>query len=217
MMTELNQPSTDSAAPLIGMTEVEKKYGHQRVLRIESLGIHEKDFVVITGVNGAGKSTLLRLLAGVSRPSSGNVWYDPGYTDLKIAYAPQAGGLHRHLTILENLDACCRMRGKAIDAAILESWYFEEVGLSEQFHKPIHELSGGFQKLATISCALGTEPDGLFLDEPFSGLDDEKSALLFERLADFSHSRAFVVITTHQVAKPELVSRTIGLLNGKMI
>ncbi len=168
--------------PLIGMAKIEKKYGKQRVLRIESLSIHERDFVVITGVNGAGKSTLLRLLAGVSQPSSGKVQYAPGYTDLQVAYVPQAGGLHRHLTILENLDVSCRMRGNSMDASIIEQWYFQKLGLANQIRKPVHELSGGFQKLAAISCALGTKPDGLFLDEPFSGLDEEKSDFLFNHL-----------------------------------
>ena len=217
MTSELNYHSLDKTVPLIGMVEIEKKYGKQRVLRIKHLGIYKNDFVAITGVYGVGKSTLLRLLAGVSRPSSGKVQYDSEYAGLKIAYVPQAGGLHRHLTILENLDVSCRMVGRSVDESILENWYFQEVGLMKQVHKPIRELSGGFQKLAAISCALGTEPDGLFLDEPFSGLDQEKSDILFEHLAEFRRLCSFVVITTHQATKVDPITQTICLADGRII
>ncbi len=214
MIGKLNDSAKGEGEPLITLSEVEKFYGRQRVLNIENFNLYHNDFVVLKGANGAGKSTLLKLLAGVVFPSAGKLQRSTGFKHLHTAFVPQTGGLISHLSVMENIEVMCRMYGRPRDISLLEQWYIQDLDLTEHLHKPIKALSGGFQKIAAIASACAAGPDGLFIDEPFNGLDSRKMDLLATQLATFAAIRGFVVITNHQVVKSVAFSQTISLTNG---
>jgi ABC-type multidrug transport system ATPase subunit len=214
MKNKFRLSTEDSDVSLITFTNIEKRYGKQCVLSIDKFSLHNNDFVVLKGPNGAGKSTFLKLLSGVSLPSSGCLNHSTKYLNLRKAFVPQTGGLLRNLSVMENLEVLCRMYGRSIDTSLFDQWYIQDLDLTEHIHKPINTLSGGFQKIAAISCTLATEPAGLFIDEPFNGVDNKKVDLLANNLMDFAKANAFVVITTHQDVESVTANQIVSLAKG---
>ncbi len=101
-------------------------------------------------------------------------------------------------------------------ASFTEQWFFKDLGLTPFIHKPIGKLSGGFQKIATITCALSIKPDGFFLDEPISGLDQEKEEIFIKIFEDVCKSATFIIITSHSTIKLSSASFEITLKEGKI-
>jgi ABC-type multidrug transport system ATPase subunit len=165
----------------IALERVEKRYGRQRVLTVESLALEAGNRVLITGANGSGKSTLLRLLAGVAFADRGRIIRGSVLARARLGYVPQSGGLYGELSVRENL-ALRRRLWRRPPASPEAPWYVTELGLADLLDKTPAELSGGFQRLATVAAALHGDPDWLALDEPFYGVDAERRARLLAGL-----------------------------------
>ena len=199
-------------APLIELDHVEKRYGRERVVAVESLVLNLGECVLITGANGSGKSTLLRLLAGVSRPDRGRVRRSPSAT---LGYVPQSGGLYPELSIRANLELRRRLWNR--DPMQPESaWYIRDLGLDSLLAKTPSELSGGFYRLAAVAAALHAEPEWLFLDEPFSGLDPERRKRLNAGLQDLAASLDLLVISAPNLGELEGATRTLRMESGQL-
>ncbi len=211
-----NNPIHTDKIPLIHLCNIEKSYGKQKVLAVEDLQICRRDVITIRGPNGAGKTTLLKILAGVSSLSKGKRILSRDLKKLRLCYVPQFGGFYRNLSLLENLEVWCRLYGLRLQPSVMDEWFFKGLGLTPFIHKPLGELSGGFQKIATIACALSVRADGLFLDEPVSGLDQEKEATFLNMLGVISKSAAFVVATSHSATEIPYDSFEIILNEGRI-
>lgn len=179
--------------PAIHLAGVEKRYGRHRVLVVESLTLPLGGCVIVTGMNGSGKSTLLRLVAGVSVPERGLVRREPALARLGLGYVPQAGGLYDELTVRENL-ALRRRLWRLPAAEVTESWYVDALGLAPFLDKTPGQLSGGFQRLATVAAALHVDPEWLLLDEPFYSVDATRRTILAEKLAGLADRLALLII-----------------------
>lgn len=210
-----DNPSKDNA--LVQLRNIEKYYNKKRVLTIDSMNLCYNDFIALRGENGAGKSTLLKILAGISIPNAGKRQISPQYNKLNSAYIPQSGGLLRHLSVVENMEVQCNMNNCSFNESLFDKWYIKDLGLSTHLSKSVKNLSGGFQKIAAIACVFATNPDGLFIDEPFSGLDINKARMIAIKLSEFASKHAFVVITHHQDLEPISFTKSISLANGYKI
>jgi ABC-2 type transport system ATP-binding protein len=206
--------STATERPLVSLHEAEKRYGRHTVLRIDRFELRRGDSVVIIGPNGSGKSTLLRLLSGVAEPTSGRVERGADYDALKVCFVPQVGGLQPGLTLTDNLRAWQRLVGGPGPGELSTQWYLQGFDLQPFLHTRCGDLSGGFQRLAALACALSTQPNGLFIDEPLSGIDSGHAHRLVQGLEAAMRDLQFLVVTGHTAADFAKATRVVDLSPG---
>lgn len=204
-------------APLVALHEAAKSYSGRCVLHIRQFALMRGDSLLIFGANGSGKSTLLRMLAGVTRPSSGRVEHAPGFDALDIAYVPQSGGAHPNLSVAENLRQALRLRGRTVPERLQRHWYVGGLGLDAHLDKRFRDLSGGFQRLAALACALVVEPGALFIDEPSSGVDAQHAQTLADGLSAAMSHLDLLVLSGHSAADFPPARRRIELRDGEPV
>lgn len=210
---------------IIEAERVSKSFSHSsKNSRIEviselNLKIFEGDFVIILGPSGAGKSTLLRILSGIEKPSSGRVLFkgkDIFEVKPKIGFIFQNFALFPWLTVLENVLL-------AIDKNVDENEKIKKalevldmVGLDGFENALPKELSGGMKQRVGIARAIASDPEVLFMDEPFSNLDVLTSEALKRDFIDMLISQKLrckcFVMVTHSIEEAiQLGTRIIVL------
>jgi ABC-type multidrug transport system ATPase subunit len=171
---------------------VEKRYGDTRVLRGVDFDLAPDGFLVVTGPNGSGKTTLLRLCAGLAVPTAGMLTIDVERS--AVGFLAHDALVYRELTAVENLDLygrLYRVRERRERIGML----LERFGLWEARNARAASYSRGMLQRLALCRALLHEPRLLVLDEPYSGLDDEGSALVDRELRSRRGDAAFVVAT----------------------
>jgi nitrate/nitrite transport system ATP-binding protein len=166
-----------------------KSFGTRHVLDRVSLTVEKGEFVSIVGFMGCGKSTLLNLLAGVTAPDGGTIAIDG---QPLTGIARQASIVFQNYSLLpwfsalENVrlavDAARPERSRAEQKAQAER-YLRLVGLGNAMHRRPSQLSGGMRQRVAIARAFATDPEILFLDEPFGALDALTRGSLQQELA----------------------------------
>jgi putative ABC transport system ATP-binding protein len=230
VITNAPQISTASAARAEGLS---KFYGtgDAAVAALDdvSVAVGEGQFTAIMGPSGSGKSTLLHLLAGLDRPTSGEVYLgDTEITSLndkaltmlrrdRIGFIFQSFNLLPTMTAAENIVLPMRIAGRKPD----EHWVasiVETVGLTGRLsHRP-SELSGGQQQRVAAARALASKPQIVFADEPTGALDSKSGAELlgFLRKA-VSELGQTVVMVTHDPTAASYADRVIFLADGHIV
>lgn len=188
-----------------------------------NLEIHAGQFVCLVGHSGCGKSTLLNLIAGLTRPTSGQLLCD---NDLITAPGPDRGVVFQHhsllpwMTCFDNvLLGVRRVFGKTEDASALKlrtEKALELVHLDHAKDKFPFEISGGMKQRVGIARALAIEPRVLLMDEPFGALDELTRASLQDELMRItSDANSTVVMVTHDIDEAILLSdRIVMMTNG---
>ncbi|MEV0199939.1 ATP-binding cassette domain-containing protein [Nonomuraea sp. NPDC050691] len=173
------------------LTEVSFRYRRRDRYVIEAAEAHLSpgDVVELTGPNGAGKSTLLRLLAGLTRPTSGAVTGRPAI----VGYVPDRFPTGQSFTVAGYLRHMARVRG----GARWEPWA-ERVGLDGFAGVRLGELSKGTAHKVGLVQALMAEPGLLVLDEPFAGLDRDTRDALPDIVTEVAARGGIVVASDHQ-------------------
>jgi ABC-2 type transport system ATP-binding protein len=197
---------------LIKMNNVEKRYGHRVAITVDELTIYSGDRLLLLGPNGSGKSTLLRLLAGISRPTSGRVMF-VGSRRIAIGFVPQAGGLYGDMTVRQNLRIFHQIFNTSGTGTFVENEFIVASGLNRILDVPVDELSGGAKKLAMLACVLTSAPNGLLLDEPADALDREHASHVFSIL----HALAtveFLIVSSHRTEGLEFLERRVLISDG---
>jgi ABC-type multidrug transport system ATPase subunit len=211
----MSTPSSSGLEPLLRLCETVKTYGRRRVLAIDHLALHRGEQMLVLGANGSGKSTLLRVMAGVARPSAGLVERTAEYEALRVCFLPQAGGLVPDLTLAENLRQWALLTGTRPPPDLARQWYLREFDLLPYLDTRCRDLSGGFQRLAALACALSTRPNGLFADEPLSGIDAGHAQAMIEGLGDARLELQFLVVTGHDEGQLPSATRRLTLVDGQ--
>ena len=168
---------------MLRIRSLEAGYGKLKVLKNISLHVKAGEIVTIIGANGAGKSTLLNTIAGLVKPSSGEILIqgnlrEPGRPDLMVkggcALVPEGRQLYPSLTVKENLVLGGYIlggrRGRRRSLENLEEVYRLFPVLKERRSQLAGTLSGGEQQMVAIGRALMSEPEFLLMDEPSMGL-----------------------------------------------
>jgi nitrate/nitrite transport system ATP-binding protein len=206
----------------VGMV-FETKQGAFVALRDINLTVAKGEFVTLIGHSGCGKSTLLNLLAGLLRPSSGNLMVSnreivgPG-PDRGMVF--QNHSLLPWMSCLDNVQlAVERVFGAQESNAQLKQRAqaaLDMVGLSHAQEKKPHEISGGMKQRVGIARALAMEPKVLLMDEPFGALDAlTRAHLQDELLRIIAKTESTVVMVTHDVDEAVLLSdRIVMMTNG---
>src|SRR4051812_7304241 len=194
-----------------------------------SVSLAAGEFTAIMGPSGSGKSTLLHVLAGLDRPTSGEIYVgDTEITSLgdkaltllrrdQIGFIFQSFNLLPTLTAAENIVLPIRIAGREPDAAWVAS-IVETVGLTTRLgHRPT-QLSGGQQQRVAAARALASRPQIVFADEPTGALDStsggELLAFLRAAVDDFGQT---VVMVTHDPVAASYADRVIVLADGLVV
>jgi len=209
---------------MIEVRGLSKYFGRFVALRNLDLAVKQGEFIALFGRNGAGKSTLLRLLAGLSRPSSGKIQYvRPGGSQNRmnirseIGYLSHLTSLYLDLTAMENLRFYSQLMNIRPDEEVLLQ-KIARVGLGGREREPVRNYSRGMQQRLAIARAFLHDPEILLLDEPFTGLDQSGSDLLKRILLD-AHSRGKTCIMAIHDAPLgyELADRLVILERGAAV
>lgn len=175
----------------------------------------------LLGANGAGKTTLMRMLAGILRPTEGQILCDgveigalgAAYRE-KLGYLPQEFGFYPEFTVQDYLEYMAALKGlPRAEAARQIDALLERVSLAEVRRKKIVKLSGGMKRRVGIAQALLNDPEVLILDEPTSGLDPGERVRFRNLLSEFAHDR-IVLISTHIVSDVEYIATRNAILRG---
>ncbi|MDY7014702.1 MAG: ABC transporter ATP-binding protein [Cyanobacteriota bacterium] len=198
----------------------ETKNGTLAVLENINMNIERGEFICTVGASGSGKSTLLRQIAGLDRPTSGEVKIDgkpvggPG---------PDRGMVFQHYTLYpwmsvqENTEFGLKLQGiSKKERRKRASYYLSVVGLSDFAKSLPKELSGGMKQRAAIARALTSEPKVLLMDEPFGALDIHTKESMHEFMLDlWQRTGITIFMITHDVEEAVFLSNRIYALSAR--
>ncbi|KKN10874.1 hypothetical protein LCGC14_1032220 [marine sediment metagenome] len=217
---------------ILEVKNLTKKFGGLTAVNDFSFNIERGEFIGLIGPNGAGKTTIFNLISGFERPSSGSIRFDGiDITGLKpfkivnlgIARTFQLVRSFKFLTLLDNVEvSCLSKRGKAVSKKVGTEEYassiLTSVGLIDKARIPPIVLPHGDLRKLQIAKAIGTNPELLLLDEPFSGLSFEEQ-LGITSLIKKLHSEGVTIFMTGHVLRElmTLVPRVIAMHQGKFI
>jgi NitT/TauT family transport system ATP-binding protein len=213
------------AEPIIQARGIEKFYPQPDGKRIQvvsptDLAIEPGRIVALLGPSGCGKSTLLRILSGLSRPSSGELFWHGKPLDGQtpnVAIVFQSFALFPWLTVLDNVEAPLEARGVgAVERRKRALKTLDTVGLDGFETAYPKELSGGMKQRVGFARALVVEPEVLFMDEPFSALDVLTAENLRNELLELwinkKMTTSAIFIVTHNIEEAVLLADRIIVL-----
>ncbi|MFB8201300.1 ABC transporter ATP-binding protein [Kitasatospora purpeofusca] len=181
---------------------VGKRYGRGRwILRDVDLDLAPGDVLAVVGANGSGKSTLLRILAGLTRPTTGRRTGTATAQGTAVGYVPDRFTAHERLTAVAYLTHLGRIRGlPTATARDRAGRLLDRLALVGGPDAPLRTLSKGNAQKVALAQALLVPPDLLVLDEPWSGLDTSAHTALAGILAETAAAGGAVVFTDHREA-----------------
>lgn len=197
----------DIALSVVGVV---KRFGGATVLKGVSLSVAKGSIVSLLGPNGSGKTTLLRIVAGVLRPSSGEVVF----RGRLMSYLPQELGLFKELSGWDNILFYARLYG-------LDKGYvlkrgkelLEKLELLNYAKAPVAKYSGGMARKLSLAIALLPDADLYVLDEPTTGLDPSSRRSIWELIEELKRSGKSVLLSTHYMEEAERLSDYVYLIH----
>ena len=185
-----------------------------------SLVVQEGEFVCLLGPSGCGKSTLIHLIAGLQRPTAGEVLIDGravSRPDPSRVVVFQDAALFPWLSVLGNVEFGLRMAGAAPAKRRAQAMeYIKLVHLSRFAHAYPHQLSGGMKQRVAIARALALQPQVLLMDEPFAALDAQTRAVLQNELLEiWELARPTVIFVTHNVREATGLADRVYVLSAR--
>jgi ABC-2 type transport system ATP-binding protein len=200
-----------------------KTFGPRVAVERLSFDVCAGEIFALVGPNGAGKTTTLRMLAGLIRPSSGEVRFGGqpaagAETALRasIGFLTEAPGLWDRLTVRQNLHVHARLHGlpqpdRAVDTAL------DLFGISDRAAEPAAVLSKGLRQRVALARALLHDPRAVLLDEPTSGLDPESARDVRQLVTRLRHERRAVLISTHNLDEVDRLADRVAVLNTRLV
>lgn len=190
------------------------------VLKDIDMAIEQGEFICAVGASGSGKSTLLRQIAGLDRPTSGEVKVDGKQV---TSPGPDRGMVFQHYTLYpwmsvqENTEFGLKLQGVPKKVRREQaSYYLNVVGLTRFAQSLPKELSGGMKQRAAIARALASEPKVLLMDEPFGALDIHTKESMHEFMLDlWQRTGITIFMITHDVEEAVFLSNRIFALGAR--
>lgn len=202
-----------ASGALVAARGVGKFFGPRLVLRDVSVGVQPGEALLVVGGNGAGKTTLLKILAGLSRPSAGEVL--PGVEPQAMAYLGHATFQYPRLSACANLQFWGRMYGKSPARADIEA-VLARVGLAQVADQPAGTFSRGMAQRLNLARVFLVGPRLVFLDEPGTGLDPASQELLRREIMGLKAGGAGIAWVSHHLsADLPLADRVLHLKDAR--
>ncbi len=220
---------------MISLQKVSRYYeaGERSVHALEdiSLEIPAHEFVAIVGPSGCGKSTLLHLIAGLDRPTAGQIVVDglnlttandtqlTNFRRRQLGLVFQFFNLLPTMNALENVSFPLLLQGVSLEESEARARaLLERVGLTNRATHFGHQLSGGEQQRTAIARALVHQPSLLIADEPTGNLDTAAAERVLDLLRHIaSERRATLILVTHSAEVAATASRRIELRDGRVV
>lgn len=212
---------------MIKVSNLQKTYGDNEVLKGIDLDVAKGEVVVIIGPSGSGKSTFLRCLNLLEQPTGGSIEFEgknllDKSTNInqlreKMGMVFQSFNLFPHMTVLENLTISPIQvkKEKPEEAKKRALALLQQVGLADKAAAYPASLSGGQQQRVAIARALAMEPDVMLFDEPTSALDPEMVGEVLAVMQDLAEKGMTMVVVTHEMGfAKEVADRVIFMDQG---
>lgn len=225
-VSEVQQSTPELELIAVGKT-FESRAGSTVALTDINLSLAREEFVALVGQSGCGKTTLLRILAGLERPTAGEVrtagrsLWDGATRDretlAKLGLVFQDPNLFPWYSIEDNIALPLKLRGIDKSSRLARARELcESVGLAGFERAYPRELSGGMRQRAAIARALSYRPEILLMDEPFGALDAlTRDKMNLELQAIAAASRATVVLVTHAINEAVFLADRVVLLSPR--
>ena len=205
--------------PAVKIEKVHKRFGELHALKGIDLTIEQGEFFGLLGPNGAGKSTLINILAGLLKPTYGQVSimghdvinaYQAARMSLGVV--PQELVFDPFFNVREMLrfQAGYFGRGRENDAWVDE--VIENLGLTDKAHTNMRKLSGGMKRRALIAQALVHKPPVIVLDEPTAGVDVELRQMLWAFIKKLNNDGHTIILTTHYLEEAETLCERVAMM-----
>jgi putative ABC transport system ATP-binding protein len=218
---------------VVSATDVKRRYGTgeaaEDALRGVSLAVQHGELVAVMGPSGSGKSTLMHILAGLDKPTSGDVSVDGelittmGDTDLTKLRRRSIGFVFQFFNLLPMLDAeenvvlPLSIAGEKPDKQWLDELMVKTGLADRRTHRP-SELSGGQQQRVAIARALVSRPAIVFADEPTGNLDSKTSGEILQLMRDSVDTLGqTTVMVTHEPRAAAIADRVLFLADGLIV
>jgi heme exporter protein A len=217
-MTSPSLTQPQEGVPVCETVALVRRFGRRRAVNGIDLRIGAGECLALFGPNGAGKTTLLRLLAGLLRPTSGEV---------RILGAPLTSGavaqrgevglishqsmLYDVLTVAENIEFAAKLHGVR-DTRSATAAAVERLGLRGRELTPVRALSRGWQQRVSIARAIVHQPALVLLDEPYTGLDVAGASALTLLLRSLRDAGSALALVTHSVDEGLALSTHAAIL-----
>ena len=216
----------------IVLTNIDKFYGKNHVLKNLNLTIEDGDFMTLLGPSGCGKTTTLRVVSGLEKPQSGFIHMDdkeivnaaeayfapPSKRNLNLVF--QSYALWPHMTVFDNVAFGLKIRKEPSDVIAKKvASALERMQIGEYAKRYPTELSGGQQQRVAIARAIVSEPRLLLLDEPLSNLDAKLRVDMRAELKRLHHATGTTIIyVTHDQVEALTMSTKIALFpKGELV
>ncbi len=209
---------------LIEGKKISKVSNHRIILEDIDISISSKKIYGLLGPNGAGKTTLFSILAGLSKSTQGEIFFDTKNvndlsfekrSELGVIYLPQEPSVFRELTVKENIQAALEAKQynqNEIENKINEiSYEFNLDGINFQ---KCNSLSGGQRRRVEIARAMALSPKLILLDEPFAGIDPLVINEIKELIKNLKEKEIGVLISDHNVKATLEICDFIYVINS---
>ena len=185
-----------------------------------SLSINDGEFVCLVGPSGCGKTTLLNILAGLDKPSAGEVILDGhpvSSTGPDRIMVFQESALFPWLKVIDNVEFGLKMKGVEKSKRSEQAAHFlEMMQLSKFADAYIYQLSGGMKQRVAIARALVMDPEVLLMDEPFAALDSQtRDLLLVELQLIWARTKKTIVFITHNIIESVCLGDRVVVFSGR--
>jgi len=205
---------------ILDVRGVERRFDKTLALQATDLAVDENEFITILGPSGCGKSTLLRIVAGLDRPTAGEVQLDgrriegPG-ADRGMVF--QSYTLFPWLTVRDNVCFGLRERGlPRVQQIEVAQGFLAQVGLANFADHYPKQLSGGMQQRTALARALANDPRMLLMDEPFGALDHQTRELMQELLLGiWERQRKTVLFVTHDIDEAVFMGSRVVVMSAR--
>lgn len=208
---------------MVQVQDVTKSFGETVAVAGLSLAAQPGEIFGLLGPNGAGKTTTIRMIMNIIAPDSGTVTFRGRQMAANdkdhIGYLPEERGLYRKVVVSDMLFYLAALKnvGKEQAEPRMDMW-LDRFGLAEWKSRKIEELSKGMAQKVQLIAAILHDPDFVFLDEPFAGLDPVSTDVLREAVVDLNAAGKTVFFSTHSMEQAERICHRIVIMDhGKAV
>ena len=205
---------------MIRINNLKKAFGPHQVLNGMDLTIPAGQATGVVGPNGAGKTTLIKIILGLVKSDSGDIYINNTHLNgnydyrRQIGYMPQQARYPEQMIVSELLNFIEDLRG---DEPVYKQDLIKEFNLEPELHKQLRVLSGGNKQKVGATLAMMFNPSILFFDEPTAGLDPRSSFIFKDRIQKEKEAGKTMLITSHIMSELEqLVEHVIFILEGEI-
>ncbi len=202
---------------IIQIQNLVKRYGDVTAVDDLSFEVEQGEIFGLLGPNGAGKTTTIRVVMDILTPDAGSVAVlgrRPGQAKGQVGYLPEERGLYRNLKVLNTLVYLAELKGVSRTAARERATaLLERIRLEDWASRKVKDLSQGMQQRLQFVASLVHDPQVVFLDEPFQGLDPVNVERIKDFVADLHREGKTIVLSSHQMNLVEVLCDRILLIN----